>query len=167
MNTKGFLGYSDPSLVPSNVFLPYAGDDADATYRCFRLIWPWLEQEQLIGYLYNPMMQCSRNLTLAGLYGMRVHRPRAEGLGQQLREWLQQIEIEVMDIAGEPLNLRSPADKSKLLFDVCGLPTTDVPRTPTGMLSTDKDTLQMLMERYRDPVTHRLLEYTRLNKLQT
>jgi len=165
--TKGFLGYSDPALVPSNVLLPYAGDDADATFRCYKLIRPWLKEQELLGYLRDPMMLCSRNLTLAGIYGMRVHRPRAEALGEQLRRWMGQIELDILDIAGEALNLRSPRDKSKLLFEICGLPTREVPKTPTGMYSTDQDTLQYLAEKYQDPVVMRMQEYSRLNKLQT
>ena len=73
--------------------------------------------------------------------GMRIDPDRLAELSARYGERLTQLEQEIEEIAGHPLNIGSPKQLAQVLFQELGLPV--VKKTKTGP-STDADVLEQL-----------------------
>ncbi|QJA06978.1 DNA polymerase I [Thermosulfurimonas marina] len=94
--------------------------------------------------------------------GVRVDRAYLSRLAEDLRQELAELEAEIYRLAGEPFNLRSGRQLSRILFQKLGLPRGK--RTPKGTdFSTDVEVLSALAERH--PLPERLLRYRARHKL--
>lgn len=81
--------------------------------------------------------------------------------GERLKAYIQQLEIEAVQLAGRSFNLNSPKQLQEVLFDELKLPI--LTKTPTGQASTAESVLQELAYDYRLPAV--ILEYRSLSKL--
>ena len=80
--------------------------------------------------------------------------------GGLLSARIEEIKIELVELAGKPFNPNSPAHLSEILFNKLGLPTGK--KTKTGY-STDVDVLEKLIPYH--PIVGKILEYRKLSKL--
>lgn len=81
--------------------------------------------------------------------------------GTRLKERINNLEIEALQLAGKPFNLNSPKQLQEILFDLHLLPV--IAKTPTGQPSTAEAVLQELAYDYRLAAV--ILEYRSLSKL--
>lgn len=93
--------------------------------------------------------------------GVGVDTSYLEGLGEELRVRLAELEREIQEVAGESFNVNSTDQLRSVLFDKLGLPV--VKKTSTGKPSTDASVLRKL----EHPVIDSLLEYRELEKLRS
>jgi DNA polymerase I len=95
--------------------------------------------------------------------GIAVDREYLEGLGDDLRVRLADLERRIHDHAGEPFNVNSADQLRTILFDRLGLPVSK--KTSTGKPSTDASVLEKLRDRH--PLVADLLEYREFEKLRS
>ena len=93
--------------------------------------------------------------------GIGVDREYLEGLGDELRAKLADLEHRIHEEAGEPFNVNSTDQLRTILFDKLELPV--IKKTSTGKPSTDASVLRKL----EHPVVDALLEYREHEKLRS
>ncbi len=93
--------------------------------------------------------------------GIGVDRTYLEGMGDDLRRRIGELERQIHEIAGEPFNVNSTDQLRTILFERLGLPV--VKKTSTGKPSTDASVLDKLDH----PMVTALSEYRELEKLRS
>ena len=93
--------------------------------------------------------------------GVRIDRRKLGELSRDLDHRLTEIVKDIYAHSGEPFNINSPQQLSRVLFEVLGL--TPVKKTKTGF-STDTSVLEALSGSH--PLPGRILEYRTLAKLK-
>jgi DNA polymerase I len=142
----------------------YAAEDADVTLRLHQSMWPHIEGDDKLRFIYEKvevptavvLQKIERNGVLidAGLLAAQSHE-----LGKRMLE----IEQQAYTLAGQPFNLNSPKQLGEIFFEKLQLPI--VKKTPSGAPSTDEEVLQKLAEDY--PLPKILLDYRSLSKLKS
>ncbi|OPX93336.1 MAG: DNA polymerase I [Syntrophorhabdus sp. PtaB.Bin006] len=105
-----------------------------------------------------PLVQVLADMECAGV---KVHRGKLLSLSRDFDKRLNGIVKEIYSLAGEPFNINSPQQLSRVLFDTLKLP--PVKKTKTGY-STDTEVLQTLSLQH--PLPKEILEYRTLTKLK-
>ena len=93
--------------------------------------------------------------------GIKIDLEYLAEIGRDLEKRISELETECYELAGERINLGSPAQLRVLLYEKLALKTTR--RTKTG-LSTDARALQQLVDQHA--FVPKLLEYRELSKLK-
>ena len=93
--------------------------------------------------------------------GIRVDPARLAELSARYGERLKELEVEIEELAGHPLNIASPKQLAQVLFQELKLPV--VKKTKTGP-STDADVLEELAEPH--PLPAKIIEYRQYAKLK-
>lgn len=94
--------------------------------------------------------------------GIKVDTGRLEKTRVELKERLDQIEMDVYELAGEKFNMNSPKQLGPILFEKLKLPV--IKKTKTGY-STAADVLEQLQDEHE--IIPKLLLYRQLSKLQS
>ncbi len=143
---------------------PYAGADADYTYRLFEKYKPLLRERGLEKLFYEiemPLVAVIVDLEAAGvLLDVEV----LHALSREIATRLAEIEKQVYAMVGAPFNLNSPMQLSEALFEKLGLSAQGLERTSTGKISTAAGALETLRDKH--PVIPLILEHRELSKLQ-
>lgn len=95
--------------------------------------------------------------------GISVDRSYLEGMGDDFRRELAELESEIHELAGETFNINSALQLRRVLFDRLQLPV--LKKTPKGAPSTDASVLAKLEGEH--PVVARLLRYREIEKLRS
>ena len=95
------------------------------------------------------------------LMGIGVDRDYLEGLGEELRSELADLEAQIHEVAGEPFNVNSTDQLRHVLYEKLELPVQK--KTSTGKPSTDASVLEKL----EHPIVESLLRYRELEKLRS
>ncbi|BDW11896.1 DNA polymerase I [Polynucleobacter sp. SHI8] len=142
----------------------YAAEDADITLRLHQHLWPMIESDQPLCYVYQAI-EIPTMLVLARMErnGILIDSAKLAQQGQVIGLRLLELEKEIHTLAGQPFNIQSPKQIGEILFQVKNLPI--IKKTPGGAPSTDEEVLQKLSENY--PLPARILDYRSLAKLQS
>jgi DNA polymerase-1 len=142
----------------------YAAEDADITLRLHQHLWPMIEADQQLRYVYQAI-EIPTMLVLARMErnGILIDSTKLGQQGQVIGMRLLDLEKEIHALAGQPFNIQSPKQIGEILFQVKNLPV--IKKTPGGAPSTDEEVLQKLSENY--PLPARILDYRSLAKLQS
>ena len=150
--------------VPVETAAPYAAEDADATLRLHRLLWPRLEAEPALRSVFEDIeMPLVAVLSRMERHGALLDCERLRRHSAGLGERLQALEAEAHELAGGPFNLGSTRQLGEVLFEKLGLPV--LRKTPKGAPSTAEEVLAELALDY--PLPKLLLEYRALSKLKS
>ena len=95
--------------------------------------------------------------------GISVDRSYLEGMGDDFRRELAELESEIHELAGETFNINSALQLRRVLFDRLQLPV--LKKTPKGAPSTDASVLAKLEGEH--PVVARLLRFREIEKLRS
>ena len=150
--------------VDLNTATQYAAEDADATLQVMERLHELLDPvrrnlyETLELPLQNVLWRMER-------HGVLLDASLLQKQSQNLAERLYHLEHQAYALAGQVFNLNSPKQLQHILFEVLGLPTRDIRKTPTGGWSTDEETLAKLALDH--PLPKCLLEYRMLAKLKS
>ncbi|MBL8497542.1 DNA polymerase I [Nitrosomonas sp. JL21] len=150
--------------VAIDIATEYAAEDADITLRLHQVLYPGIQQEERLNYIYReiemPVLDVLYEIERNGvLLDAQLLQRQSHELGKRLCDLEQQAHL----LAGQPFNLNSPKQIQEVLFDRLKLPV--IKKTPTGVPSTDEDVLQRLALDY--PLPKLLLDYRSLAKLKS
>ena len=148
--------------VPVDKAAAYSCEDSDQTLDVHNALWPLLQADDKLRFIYELEMQSSEALYRIERNGVLIDAPTLAAQSHELGQRILQLETEAYEIAGQPFNLSSPKQLGEIFFDKLGMPV--VKKTATGARSTDEEVLEKLAEDY--PLPAKLLEYRSLSKLK-
>ena len=140
----------------------YSCEDADQCLDVHLALWPQIESQAGLKFVYDLEIQTSEALYRIERNGVLIDASTLAAQSQALGERIVQLETEAYEIAGQPFNLSSPKQLGEIFFDKLGLPV--VKKTATGARSTDEEVLEKLAQDY--PLPARILEHRSLSKLK-
>jgi DNA polymerase-1 len=140
----------------------YSCEDSDQTLDVHRVLWPQLEANDRLRFIYELEIKSSETLYRIERNGVMIDAPTLAAQSHELGQRIIQLEAEAYEIAGQPFNLGSPKQLGEIFFDKLGMPV--VKKTPSGARSTDEEVLEKLAEDY--PLPAKLLEHRSLSKLK-
>ena len=117
-----------------------------------------LGNAELFRDLEMPLLPVLGEMELAGV---SVDLPYLQQVSRELYEQLQRLDQEIADVAHGPINVNSPQQLARFLFEDLNLP--GGRKTKTGY-STDANVLEGLREQH--PVVPKILEFRQLSKLK-
>ena len=140
----------------------YSCEDSDQTLDVHRVLWPQLQANDRLLFIYGLEMKSSETLYRIERNGVLIDGPMLAKQSGELGARILQLEAEAYEIAGHPFNLGSPKQLGEIFFDKLGMPV--IKKTPSGARSTDEEVLEKLAEDY--PLPAKLLEHRSLSKLK-
>jgi DNA polymerase-1 len=148
--------------VPIDKAAEYSCEDSDQTLDVHLALWPKLERDSKLRFIYDLEMRSSEVLYRIERNGVMIDAQSLASQSHELGQRIMQLEREAHDLAGQPFNLGSPKQIGEVLFTKLGLPV--VKKTASGAPSTDEEVLEKLAEDY--PLPAKLLEHRGLSKLK-
>jgi len=146
--------------VPARRVCDYACEDADVALRLADLLEPKLREAECWDLYVEEELPLVEVLAHMEHHGIGFDPGALDQMTEEITARLRDLEAEIHREAGEPFNVASPKQLSRILFGKLGLPV--VKKTRTGP-STDADVLSELA------IEHRLallvLEHRKLSKL--
>lgn len=115
------------------------------------------EQLELLDELEIPLSEVLAEMEYQGLY---VDQEELKNQSKDLKQRIDKIEEEIIDLAGENFNVGSPKQLGEILFDRLNLP--NGKKTKTGY-STSAEVLNELKAYH--PIIDKILDYRQLTKL--
>jgi DNA polymerase I len=140
----------------------YSCEDSDMTLDVHLALWPRLQADDKLRFIYELEIASSEALYRIERNGVLIDAPTLAKQSHELGQRIHQLEQEAYEIAGQPFNLSSPKQLGEIFFDKLGLPV--IKKTATGARSTDEEVLEKLAEDY--PLPARILEHRGLCKLK-
>ncbi len=140
----------------------YSCEDSDQTLDVHRTLWPSLEADDKLRFIYQMEIASSEALYRIERNGVLIDAPMLAVQSHELGQRILQLEGEAHALAGQPFNLGSPKQIGEIFFTQLGLPV--VKKTATGAPSTDEEVLEKLAEDY--PLPAKILEHRGLSKLK-
>lgn len=150
--------------VPLDKALDYAAEDADVTYRLWRLLKPRLVPERLTTVyetLERPLVAVLSEMERTGL---RLDREVLRRQSNDFARRLEALEEEIYALAGRRFTIGSPKQLGEILFDEMGLPSGK--KGKTGAYSTGADILEGLAAQGHD-LPQKVLDWRQIAKLKS
>ncbi|WP_179990512.1 MULTISPECIES: DNA polymerase I [unclassified Acinetobacter] len=140
----------------------YAAEDAHITYRLYEVLSAKLQKHpELVNILHNIEMPVARVLTSMEENGIQLDLKFLDQLGVDFSQTMQDLENQIVELAGENFNVSSPKQVGEILFDKLGLK--GGKKTATGQYSTSESVL----EKIEHPISSLILDYRGLSKLKS
>jgi DNA polymerase I len=140
----------------------YSCEDADQTLDVHLALWPQLEKDDKLRFIYQLEIDSSEALYRIERNGVLIDAPMLATQSHELGQRIIELENEAYEIAGQPFNLSSPKQLGEIFFDKLGMPV--VKKTATGARSTDEEVLEKLAEDF--PLPAKILEHRGIAKLK-
>ena len=140
----------------------YSCEDSDQTLDVHLALWPRLQADEKLKFIYELEIASSESLYRIERNGVLIDAPTLARQSHELGSRIHALEQEAFEIAGQPFNLSSPKQLGEIFFDKLGLPV--IKKTATGARSTDEEVLEKLAEDY--PLPAKILEHRGLSKLK-
>ncbi len=140
----------------------YSCEDSDQTLDVHLVLWPQLEADDKLRFIYELEIASSEALYRIERNGVLIDAPTLAAQSHELGARILQLETEAHALAGQPFNLSSPKQIGEIFFTKLGLPI--VKKTATGAPSTDEEVLEKLAEDF--PLPAKILEHRGLAKLK-
>ena len=140
----------------------YACEDSDQTLDVHLALWPQIQANDKLKFIYALEIASSESLYRIERNGVLIDAPTLATQSHELGQRILQLETEAHALAGQPFNLSSPKQIGEIFFTKLGLPI--VKKTATGAPSTDEEVLEKLAEDF--PLPAKILEHRGLAKLK-
>ncbi|MBN2040814.1 MAG: DNA polymerase I [Spirochaetes bacterium] len=147
--------------IPVEDLAEYAVEDADITFRLYKLFKLILKEQEMDSLFYNIEMPLVSVLALMEWNGVKISTSRFRELNKENQELLDHVENNIYKLAGQKFNINSTRELSSILFEKLGLKT--VRKTKTGF-STDIRVLETLKGSHE--IIEHLISYRTLSKLK-
>jgi DNA polymerase-1 len=108
----------------------YSCEDSDQTLDVHRVLWPQLQADEKLRFIYELEIASSEALYRIERNGVLIDAPTLAAQSHELGQRIVALEQEAYAIAGQPFNLGSPKQIGEIFFDKLGLPV--VKKTATG-----------------------------------
>ncbi len=158
---KGKLSYS---AVPVERLGNYASEDADVTFRLWKIFAKELEKQnlkKLFATIEIPLTDCLIDMELMGI---SLDTPYLKKLDTIFDQKISALEKKAWHVCGKEFNLSSPKQLQTILFNDLNISTAGLTKTKTG-ISTGADELVKLKGKH--PIIDIILEYRELTKLSS
>ncbi len=142
----------------------YAAEDADVTYRLWRVLKPRLAAEAMASVyetLERPLAPVLMRMEMAGI---EVDREELSRLSGEFAQKMAALAAQIHEMAGEKFNIASPAQLGEILFGRMGL--AGGKKTKTGAWSTNAAILEQLANE-GNGLAKQVLEWRTLAKLKS
>jgi DNA polymerase-1 len=157
----GHIGFDQVAIDKAT---EYSGEDADITLQLHGVLYPKVQQNQKLEFIYSTIEMPTREVLFRmEREGVFIDAAVLAAQSKTLGERMMVLEEQAYREAGQPFNLGSPKQLGEILFDKMKLPA--LKKTATGKPSTDEDVLQQLAADY--PLPKLLLEHRTLSKLKS
>ncbi|PLV60271.1 DNA polymerase I [Thermotoga sp. KOL6] len=150
--------------VPLEKAANYSCEDADIAYRLYKVFSVKLHEADLENVFYKIEMPLVNVLARMELNGVYVDTEYLKRLSEEYGKKLEKLTENIYKVAGEPFNINSPKQVSKILFEKLGIK----PRgktTKTGDYSTRIEILEEIASEHE--IIPLILEYRKIQKLKS
>lgn len=150
--------------VPVEQAVCYAAEDADVTFRLWKLFKPQLHRARVTTVyetLERPLVPVLAEMEMAGV---RVDRDTLSRMSNAFAQKMAGLEAEIHALAGGPFNVGSPKQLGEILFEKMGLPGGQ--KGKNGAWGTGADVLEDLAAEGHD-LPARVLDWRQLSKLKS
>ncbi|HEU4709460.1 MAG TPA: DNA polymerase I, partial [Methylophilaceae bacterium] len=142
----------------------YAAEDADITLQLHRNLYPQIEPDAKLEYVYRQLeMPLLEILYTMERQGVLIDKVMLNAQSHEIAQKMVMLEEQAFELADQRFNLCSPKQLQEILFGKLGIK--PLKKTPSGTPSTDEDVLQELALDH--PLPKILLEYRGLTKLKS
>jgi len=148
--------------VPLERLAEYATEDADITFRLYKLFKPMLDEQNLTSLFETIEMPLLSILGDMEYSGVKIDTVHFEKMKKIIVERVRDVEKKIYEMAGQEFNINSTKELSAILFDKLNLKTAK--KTKTGF-STDITVLETLKGSHE--IIDHLIDYRTLSKLQS
>ncbi|MCX7677140.1 MAG: DNA polymerase, partial [Alteraurantiacibacter sp.] len=148
--------------VPLERATAYAAEDAEVTWRLWKMLKPRLPLEggtRVYEQVDRPLVPVVARMEREGI---KVDRTALARLSEQFAARIAGVEAEIYAIAGGPFTIASPRQLGEVLFDKLGYK--GGRKGKSGQYSTDQAVLEGLAAQGA-PIASKVLEYRQLSKL--
>ncbi len=150
--------------VPIDKATTYAAEDADVTWRLYKMLKPRLVAERKTT-LYETLERALIPVLVdMEANGIKIDRAVLSRLSGEFAQKMGAFEEDIYKLADQNFNIASPKQLGEILFDKMGLP--GGKKTKTGAWSTDASTLDDLAASGHD-LPRKILEWRGLAKLKS
>ncbi|MDH5204857.1 MAG: DNA polymerase I, partial [Hylemonella sp.] len=153
------IGFSQVDIARA---AEYSCEDSDQTLAVHQVLWPLLQADDKLRFIYELEITSSETLYRIERNGVLIDAPTLAAQSHELGQRILALETEAHELAGQPFNLGSPKQIGEIFFTKLGLPV--VKKTATGAPSTDEEVLEKLAEDF--PLPAKILEHRGLSKLK-
>lgn len=150
--------------VPLEDLKDYACEDADITFRLYRLFGPMLRERDAWPLFEQVEMPLVPVLAAMERKGVRVDTEYLKGYSGLLQERIARLEQDIYRMAGEEFNIASPRQLGVILFEKLRI-SENAKMTKTKQYQTGEDVLQKLVRTH--PIVQAVLDYRGLQKLRS
>ncbi|MEX1190857.1 MAG: DNA polymerase I [Brumimicrobium sp.] len=150
--------------VEQKEIVDYACEDADITWQLKELFEPEIQKDHLKKLFYEVEMPLVEVLKGMEQEGINLDIESLHKFSKELEISLNEIEKEVVELAGEEFNLDSPRQLGTILFDKLEI-SKKAKKTKSGQYSTSEDTLQKHINDHK--IVPLILDYRSLRKLKS
>jgi len=142
----------------------YAAEDADVTLQLHHVLFPKLETEEKLAYVYRSIELPVREVLFRmERDGVLIDAAQLDAMSHELGQKMLDLEANAHKEAGQPFNLGSPKQIAEIFFEKKGMPV--IKKTPSGAPSTDEEVLERLALDH--PLARMLLDYREISKLKS
>ena len=150
--------------IPIDQAGPYAAEDADITLKLHHKLWPTLQQESGLRFIFGTIeMPLLPILSKVERNGVLLDSELLHRHSKTMAARIDVLEQQAHEMAGKVFNLSSTKQLQEILFEELKLPV--LQKTPKGQPSTAENVLQELAHDY--PLPKVILEYRSLAKLKS
>jgi len=161
MNTQT-KNKQDIRKVDIQLLKNYAAEDADITFQLKQILKSQIADNQLEKLFYEIEMPLVGVLATMERNGVRIDSAALAESSKVLTAQINELDVEIQQIAGEKFNISSPKQVGEILFEKLKIDD-KAKKTKTGQYITSEDYLEKLQ--YRHPVVAKILEYRGIKKL--
>lgn len=150
--------------VPVEKAASYSCEDADVAYKLYKILSVKLHEQELENVFYKLEMPLINVLADMELNGVYVDIEYLKELSRIYGEKLDELAQKIYEIAGEPFNINSPKQVSRILFEKLKIkPKSKTAKT--GDYSTRIEVLEELADEHE--IVPLILEYRKYQKLKS
>ncbi|MDC3090714.1 DNA polymerase I, partial [Paracoccaceae bacterium] len=150
--------------VPISLAANYASEDADMTFRVWKILKKELIKQSVYSVYQNIDKPMVPVLVDAELKGVEVDKLQLQKLSEFFEQKLRKLENGIFIIVGVKFNIASPKQLSEILFEKLNLPSGK--KNKSGGFQTGADVLEDLSSKGFEVASH-LLEWRKISKLKS
>ena len=141
----------------------YGADDAIVAYKLMKHLAPLLARDGLTNVFMKVECPFVKVLASMELHGVNIDTKYLKETGIWVKAEMQRLQDRINELAGEPVNVNSPKQMGRILFENMGCPV--IKKTKTGSPATDAETMSFLAKKGY-PIAQSISRYKMLSKIE-